>query len=110
MDAKQVDQLIALYGEKFPIVNINQIKEKLINMDFNTATVYLSQMKDPTLTIIMSVIAGSLGVDRFYLGDIGLGVVKLLTCGGAGIWWLIDLFLIMDRARQLNLEKMLNIY
>lgn len=33
---------------------------------------------------------GYLGADRFYKGDIGLGVLKLLTIGGFGIWWLVD--------------------
>lgn len=36
---------------------------------------------------------GWLGVDRFYLGKIGTGIVKLITIGGFGIWWLIDLIL-----------------
>jgi TM2 domain-containing membrane protein YozV len=36
---------------------------------------------------------GFLGVDRFYLGKVGTGIVKLLTIGGLGVWWLIDLIL-----------------
>ena len=51
-------------------------------------------MKSKTTAIILSVLLGGLGVDRFYLGYIGLGVLKLLTVGGFGIWALIDLILI----------------
>ena len=52
------------------------------------------QGKDWLVALLLSIFLGSLGVDRFYLGYVGLGIVKLLTCGGAGIWWLIDLILI----------------
>ncbi len=51
-------------------------------------------LKSKTTAIILSVLLGQLGVDRFYLGYVGLGVVKLITCGGFGIWWLIDLIMI----------------
>jgi TM2 domain-containing membrane protein YozV len=49
------------------------------------------------LALVMSVIFGQLGVDRFIMGHIGLGILKLITLGGCGIWWLIDLILIATK-------------
>jgi hypothetical protein len=50
--------------------------------------------KEWIVALLLSVFLGHLGIDRFYLGYIGLGVLKLVTFGGCGIWWLIDLILI----------------
>jgi TM2 domain-containing membrane protein YozV len=60
----------------------------------------------PTVSLIVSVIAGNLGIDRFLIGDTGLGIGKLLTCGGLGIWAIIDWFLIMPATREKNLLKL----
>lgn len=51
-------------------------------------------MKSKVVALILSIFFGELGIDRFYLGYIGTGILKLITCGGFGIWWLIDLIMI----------------
>lgn len=48
-------------------------------------------MKDKTTAIILSALLGGLGVDRFYLGYTGMGVLKLLTGGCFGILWILDI-------------------
>lgn len=50
--------------------------------------------KDWLTAVVLSLIVGTFGIDRFYLGYTALGVLKLITLGGCGIWALIDLILI----------------
>jgi hypothetical protein len=50
--------------------------------------------KDWMTAVLLSFFVGVLGIDRFYLGHTGLGILKLITFGGCGIWALIDLVLI----------------
>ena len=63
---------------------------------------YSRQRKDPTAALLLSIFLGGLGVDRFYIGDITLGVAKLLTVGGFFIWMIIDWFLIRNAAAAKN--------
>lgn len=46
--------------------------------------------KSQSTVMLLSIFGGSLGLDRFYLGETGLGVLKLITCGGFGIWTVLD--------------------
>ncbi len=50
------------------------------------------------VAVLLSFFAGVLGIDRFYLGYTTLGIIKLLTLGGLGVWALIDFILILIRA------------
>lgn len=64
------------------------------HIQINQGGNHLMAHKNKLTAILLSVFVGGLGIDRFYLGYTGLGVVKLLTCGGFGIWTLIDLVMI----------------
>jgi TM2 domain-containing membrane protein YozV len=58
--------------------------------------------KDPAIALILSLTFGYFGVDRFYIGNIILGILKLITLGGFFIWTIVDWFLITDATRKAN--------
>jgi hypothetical protein len=58
---------------------------------------WLYSDKNWTVAVVLSFFLGALGVDRFYLGYTGIGLAKLVTIGGLGIWALIDCVLIAVR-------------
>lgn len=107
---KDVNLMLATYGKYFPETSLPQVREIFEHMDdTQAAALSCTQFKDPITSIILSVLLGQFGADRFYLEQIGIGIAKLLTCGGLGVWTLIDLFLIMDATRQYNLQKLMGI-
>lgn len=56
------------------------------------------------LALVMSVVFGTLGVDRFIMKKIGTGLLKLFTFGGIGIWWLVDVILIATKYEYKNVK------
>lgn len=106
MDVQKADMYIATNGKCFDGFMIPQIHEMLLQADDSKfLQLQGADLKDPTTMLIISFFGGSLGIDRFMLGDTGTGLGKLLTCGGLGIWALVDLFLIMGRTREVNFNK-----
>ena len=106
MEAQKVDMFIMTNSKFFESYQLNEIRERLLTMDeskwFSVSTL---QFKDPTTSLIISILAGSMGIDRFMIGDTGIGVGKLLTCGGFGVWTIIDWFMIQGATREKNMQK-----
>lgn len=108
MDAQKVDLFMLTNGKFFPEQQLPFIRERLLDLDEGKTTLVQSmQFKDPTIVLILSLFLGAYGVDRFYLGDTGLGIGKLITCGGVGIWAIIDWFLIMNACREKNMARLM---
>lgn len=107
MDAQKVDMFLMSNGKFFESHHMNMIRERLLTIDDSKwAAISTIQFKDPTTILIVSLLAGSFGVDRFMIGDTGMGIGKLLTCGGFSIWAIIDWFMIQKATREKNMEKL----
>lgn len=106
MDANKVDMFMISNSKYFEGHNLPAIRERLLALDDDKwPMVQFIQYKDPNTALLLSIFMGTLGIDRFYIGDTGMGVGKLLTCGGLGIWKIVDWFLIQGATKQKNLER-----
>ncbi|MCX5996329.1 MAG: TM2 domain-containing protein [Chloroflexi bacterium] len=52
------------------------------------------------VALLLAIFLGWFGLDRFYIGRYKAGWLKLLTLGGLGIWWLLDIILIAAEYRK----------
>ena len=107
MEQQKVDMFIMANGKFFPEEKIPFLREKLLSVDESKwGMISALQYKDPTTALILSIFLGCYGIDRFYIGNTGMGVGKLLTCGGIGIWAIVDWFLISGATKQMNYDKL----
>lgn len=93
------DSLILLQGR------LAQITDEKVIGSFG-----LIQLKSPVVGLILGFLFGGLGVDRFYKGDIGLGIGKFLSCFIliGFVWAVVDLFLVWKGIKKDNFEKINN--
>lgn len=101
--------LLSAWNDKIPSESYFMLQKQLesTNIDENLAFALSAlPLKEPFVGLLLGLFFGVLGVDRFYKGDIGLGIVKLLLCWLTfGVWWLVDLFLVYKGIKKDNLQK-----
>lgn len=108
INSSKINQWVALNRKFFTNRQLRSLRDRLMQVDDAAFQMMLTQdYKSPTTALILSVLLGYLGVDRFYIGDIGLGVAKLLTMGGFGVWTVIDWFFISNATRRNNYEDLM---
>ena len=109
MENTKVNALMAQYKDLIPSDQVLMLKNALQNApDYAYDNLVTVQTKSPIVTLLLSIFLGGLGVDRFYIGDIGLGVAKLLLGWlTLGIWPLIDMFCAFGAAKKKNLQNIL---
>ena len=104
-----VQQYIMANAKFFPEDSINELRARLSRLSQNQFNAIQGiQLKDPMIMLLLSLFLGSSGIDRFLLKEIGLGIIKLLTAGGCGIWTIVDWFLVMNRTREFNYKLVSN--
>ncbi len=110
MDQQKVDMYIMSNQKYFPAEKIMYLKEKLLAADEEKMSMISTiELKDPTTILLVSIFLGSLGIDRFMLGDTGMGVLKLLTCGCCGVLTIIDWFSVSKKAKEMNFDNLIAI-
>lgn len=109
MDNNKVDMFINTVNGKFESHDLMSVKEQLEKADENKySRVQVVGYKNPTTMIIIAFFLGGLGIDRFMLGQVGLGVLKILTIGGLGVWAIIDVFTASARTKRYNYNQFVN--
>ncbi|WP_169763952.1 TM2 domain-containing protein [Campylobacter mucosalis] len=100
------DAIFLAYKDKVLPENLLMLKEKLEKADERSVSaLQLLNLKDPMIGLILGLFFGTLGIDRFYKGDKLLGILKLITLGGLGIWALADLYFVWKGIKKDNFEK-----
>ena len=105
------DSFLSANTGSFPSEQLPSLRERLSQLDDSQANqvIAAANIKNPTTALILSIFLGTLGVDRFYIGHIGLGVAKLLLAWLTfGIWTVIDWFLIINATKKANLTAINN--
>lgn len=108
MTQDRVDMFVITNQKFLPAEKIVFLKQKLLEADESKFSLVSSiEFKDPTTFLLVSIFLGCLGIDRFMIGDIGMGILKLLTVGVCGILSIYDWFTIQKKVRERNYNELM---
>ena len=111
LDQQKIDMFIMTNQKYFPEEKIVYLKDRLRTMDDDKFSLISRSNEGPQHCVLVSIFLGVLGIDRFMIGDTGMGVFsKLLTCGCCGVLTIIDWFTISKKTRELNFNKVMTLY
>ena len=116
------DSFLSANTGSFPSEQLPSLRERLSQLDDSQANqvIAAANIKNPTTALILSIFLGGFGVDRFYIGNTGLGIGKLLTTvllavitlglslSVTWIWVVVDWFLIINATKKANLAAINN--
>jgi hypothetical protein len=103
MEKSKVEMFIGLNSDNFNQQDLLAVKETLEKMDDDKFYLFQgTEFQKPSTILIIAIL---LGWERFWLEDIGLGIVKIITCYGCGIWWIIDIITAKKRTQEYNFKK-----
>lgn len=109
MESLKSREIFNQYKDLVPSDKQAYLKSKLDNAkDESYDNLLIVKTYNPILVLVMSIFFGGIGIDRFIIGDIGLGICKLLF--GAltfGIWPFVDIFLTYKKAKEKNLQNII---
>lgn len=106
LDQTKIDMYMMTNQKYFPEEKILYLKDRLRTMDEQKFSLLSTiELKDPTTLLLISIFVGTLGIDRFMLGDTGMGILKLLTGGCCGILTIVDWFMISKKTKEYNFNK-----
>lgn len=110
MEQQKVDLFIMTNQKYFPQEKIMYLKDKLRTMDEEKFSLISTiEFKDPTTILLVSIFLGTLGIDRFMIGDTGMGILKLLTAGLCGILTIVDWFTVSKKTKDLNFNNVMSL-
>ena len=108
VDRQKVDMFLMSNQKYFPTEKIMYLKDKLYKLTEEKFSLLSTvEMKDPTTILIISLLIGAWGIDRFMLKDTGMGILKLLTGGCCGILTIIDWFSVQKKAKEMNFNNVM---